>query len=1083
MTDSKLSIFCNRIIEASWLAVVILTPLFFDPYSRGVIEPDKLALLRSFALVMLAAWAMQWFERRNATSHALGVWLRAPLVLPILILSAIYTLSTCISITPAVSFFGSYWRAQGLDALLACIVVCGMIVQGLKTRAQINRLIAALLFASFPIALYAILQKFNLDPLLWSNATRDRVASTLGNPIFLAAYLIMVGMLVLGKIASSLDTFRREHQRTALWQTLGYVLILGAQFSAIVFSGSRGPFLGWLTGVALLIELMLLFRQRALTLSLLGLGLLSTAFIIVPNFSVSTFAEASLAPATPVSVSTFAEASLAPATPVSVSNAFTPNMATPLARLGDFSASGEAGNNLAGRIAIWEGSARLIQSHAPLQFPDGSLDTFKPVRLWLGYGLDTLPYISKQIFPAAIIARDQEVLMTSTHNATWEIIANAGVLGLLAEQFLLWSIFSFGIGALGWMPTPQARNLFAGLWLGLGVASMLVVLASGQEKFLGIALPASNCASLALYLAWRGWCAGTNQLLAVRRSDAFLLAAVLAGIMAHYIESQMGLTLATTRLIFWVFVALALVLGTKKLDAVETASVPVVTCRNLSVWLGGAAVYAFLLTLILVTQLFGFIAYDKNVTEPLVLLWRVFSFNPIMNAESYAILALLTTTWLGLTLLSVMELASGSEFISARMIVQALAFIAVLSLVLAFGFGVGLASQLVLLPSVPIATTGVTEVLAFAMHAVGFVNYYILALAVLTGAEAFALWFAVPQRSAVWATRRLTWVASAAIVIAAGLAINVLNLNPIRADVIFRLGQMYHYQADWNVALPLYQNVLSLAPMQDMYYNALGGVGVEHAHFAVETPPRLNSETALDNFLKLPPARIADLGRLDLLYVAQSALFRARALNPLYPDFTLNLARFYLPALPVDTDGKRTLADLSAKYYAQAARLSPTNVILLNEWAKFDFEYRADSDAALEKLDRSLQLDAQFGETYDLLARVFAARQDWSRAAATYQRAVARAPRLPEAWSRLAFAFYQQEKLADAIAAYQQYLTLAPTARNAWEARKNLALLYERTGDLAAAVREAQASFESAPPEFKPQLSDLVARLRAAGKP
>jgi len=42
MTSSKLSAFCDRIIEVGWLAAVIAAPLFFNVYSSRVFEPDKL---------------------------------------------------------------------------------------------------------------------------------------------------------------------------------------------------------------------------------------------------------------------------------------------------------------------------------------------------------------------------------------------------------------------------------------------------------------------------------------------------------------------------------------------------------------------------------------------------------------------------------------------------------------------------------------------------------------------------------------------------------------------------------------------------------------------------------------------------------------------------------------------------------------------------------------------------------------------------------------------------------------------------------------------------------------------------------
>jgi len=59
---TKLGIFCDKVIEAGWLAAVIVVPLFFNVYSDRTFEPDKLTLLRSIVLVMAVAWVIKVLE-------------------------------------------------------------------------------------------------------------------------------------------------------------------------------------------------------------------------------------------------------------------------------------------------------------------------------------------------------------------------------------------------------------------------------------------------------------------------------------------------------------------------------------------------------------------------------------------------------------------------------------------------------------------------------------------------------------------------------------------------------------------------------------------------------------------------------------------------------------------------------------------------------------------------------------------------------------------------------------------------------------------------------------------------------------
>ena len=56
---NRLSRFADGIMEACWLLALIVTPLFFNIYSARVFEPDKISLLRSLALVTLAAWLIK----------------------------------------------------------------------------------------------------------------------------------------------------------------------------------------------------------------------------------------------------------------------------------------------------------------------------------------------------------------------------------------------------------------------------------------------------------------------------------------------------------------------------------------------------------------------------------------------------------------------------------------------------------------------------------------------------------------------------------------------------------------------------------------------------------------------------------------------------------------------------------------------------------------------------------------------------------------------------------------------------------------------------------------------------------------
>src|SRR5512139_1244549 len=158
--QTKLSRVCDAIIEAGWLVAIVVLPLFFDTYTNRVFEPDKIHLLRSIALVMAVAWSVQLLDggwrglESRATDGTDGsrfrLWnmiRRTPLVLPTLILVGAYLISTVLSVVPRISFLGSYVRSQGTYTFLCYVAIFFMVLSHLRSRAQVNRVLHAVILS------------------------------------------------------------------------------------------------------------------------------------------------------------------------------------------------------------------------------------------------------------------------------------------------------------------------------------------------------------------------------------------------------------------------------------------------------------------------------------------------------------------------------------------------------------------------------------------------------------------------------------------------------------------------------------------------------------------------------------------------------------------------------------------------------------------------------------------------------------------------------------------------------------------------------------------------------------------------
>ncbi len=288
---TRVGLFCDKVIEAGWLVALVVVPLFFNIYSQRVFEPDKLSILRSITLVMAVAWLVRVVEdarfskrwRSDASRSGNGpawTWRRladTPLVLPTLLLVLVYIVSTLLSVSPAVSFLGSYQRLQGTYTTLSYVVVFFLVLDGLRTRRQLERLITVAIVVSFPIAAYGLVQHFDLDPLPWGGNVTTRVASNMGNAIFVAAYLIMVVPLTLSRLMTNWRQATGEVDlRDGLLGVVSAVLLALATTALVMLRrGVAEVWLCWLgiaLGVLLQVPIFLLSsdkqRRKILAISL-----------------------------------------------------------------------------------------------------------------------------------------------------------------------------------------------------------------------------------------------------------------------------------------------------------------------------------------------------------------------------------------------------------------------------------------------------------------------------------------------------------------------------------------------------------------------------------------------------------------------------------------------------------------------------------------------------------------------------------------------------------------------------------------------------------------------------------------------
>ena len=1131
---SRIGLFSDKVIEAGWLLAAVLTPLHFNVYTNRTFEPDKISLLRSLAVFVCAAWIIRFLEGNGeafADGSTTGVgahgafsrkqwlpFLRTPLVIPVLLFFLAYLLSAVLSVLPGLSFVGSYSRLQGVYSISSYIVFFLAVVACLRGREQLDRLVNTLILTSLPAALYGIIQHYGLDPISWSMNMVDRPGANMGNPIFLAAYLIMVMPITLFKAVESFPSRARPEKkrasklRIALFST--YVFAALSQFISILFTQSRGPWLGMFVGLSFFILTGLIMLRsteegggqftlrdagNALLFSVCGLLTLFVPAYLLMLYRKKGFRWLWLA---------FVFQIMFVAVFIVLLNihgsALAPLRNAPyIGRLGHLSEA-ESGTAKV-RAIIWRGTADLIGSN--------------PLRMIIGYGPETMKYVWDAHSPPELAHYEaRNAAPDRSHNETYDLIVTTGFIGFFMYMALIGSILYFSLKWLGFIENRKQALLFAVLCGAGVVAGILLPRLIGGGAFTCVGIPAGLISALFAYVVVSPVFKRSFQAVPGSFFRRILILALLSGIVAHYTEIHTGISIASTRLYFFLYAALLAVMGLGNAweeeaparatpadaahDGPESATTsrpvgkkqkkrsPVSPSRETGkkgrTALTGNPVltWSVIAASVLMTAGFGFILNAQGETDPVSIIWSAFS-TITVNGEtrgSAALFLLLSATY-----------AAGLVFI-LETVRQGLVFSGgkAASAIKGSGSGktrlleaAGIYTALTLL--VPLAGMLIQASYALPDSDPGkSVIFYYVAQLVLLLAVAFTLPRdaepapGLSRRYGIWLYPLVGWLAI--------FAVFAINVRPIKADAYEKVAISFENRQQWDESIRFHDRAIALAPHEDFYYLCLG-------------------RTLFGKIATLPPGEEKEA----LFTKIYETMNRAHEINPLNTDHLANLGLLFLRWAESDPlkEGRRQKLKKAHRYYEMAVQGSPRKIIIINSWAKV-YAAEADFGGALTKLRQSLAVDDKAAITYFSLGDLYAAMGRIGDAEAAYRRGIDLEPENAEALASLGHIYYKEGKIPEAEKASLNalskdpklvrvhsllsliYYTSGRVAKAVDEnlkivqvfpgnaaAHHNLSIIYEQTGQIDKAVQEMERVVALSPASARTALAPELERLRA----
>lgn len=214
-----------------WLCIgSVIVPLVYVVQSLFPLSFPKASLMQT--IISVAAILAAWVWAKDASTRP-----RWSLLLGfILLFFAVQVLAALFGIDSHQSWWSEMVRATGLFFQLHILLLVLIVGSGLLTLARVRRVVIASCAVAVVVSVIGIIQYFKPDII--PNVSAVRIGSTLGNPVFLASYLVLHIFLV----PFLWSWFTTSKSRVLLGLGASVMLV------ALLLTHGRGSYLGLLIG-------------------------------------------------------------------------------------------------------------------------------------------------------------------------------------------------------------------------------------------------------------------------------------------------------------------------------------------------------------------------------------------------------------------------------------------------------------------------------------------------------------------------------------------------------------------------------------------------------------------------------------------------------------------------------------------------------------------------------------------------------------------------------------------------------------------------------------------------------------------
>ncbi|MFC1626059.1 O-antigen ligase family protein, partial [Patescibacteria group bacterium] len=233
----------QKAIRYLYYLLFLLVPIVLWPYTSEVFEFNKTVVVYVLTTLITASWIIRCIITKKI------IFRRTILDIPIVVFIICLFFSTIFSIDPRTSLFGYYSRFNGgLLSIISYFLLYWAYVANMDAKSTIKA-ISVLLSSAVIVSIYGVLEHFGIDKNIWVQDVQNRVFSSLGQPNWLAAWLVCL-------IPISWALYLKKDTKSWIFYAISTLFFL-----TLLFTKSRSGLLGFVIA-DIIFWVILLLREK-----------------------------------------------------------------------------------------------------------------------------------------------------------------------------------------------------------------------------------------------------------------------------------------------------------------------------------------------------------------------------------------------------------------------------------------------------------------------------------------------------------------------------------------------------------------------------------------------------------------------------------------------------------------------------------------------------------------------------------------------------------------------------------------------------------------------------------------------------